>query len=231
MMKYEKSIKYFLFLALIWISSITIAQNKVNAGNYNFIENKKIYKMISFGDKIDFGNIDAAVRWTIINSKQGINLTLSGNQINNYSFDEPGEYEILFLETKGLNDECSHAMFPAKMIIQVSPVKLSFDFSKIKLSEKLVKGKNYTDLIITVPTKITVKDNSIATLLTPGMTISGVGVSLVAVALNSDVTVKDGIQLLKYKVSGLINKDTYVMFDFYDFSNQVQTYNLSQIIN
>lgn len=230
-MKYEKSIKSFLFLALIWTWGIAGAQNKANGGNYNVIENEKFYKVISFGDKIDFGNIEATARWTITNSKGGAHVSLNGKEINKYSFDEPGEYEIHFYETKKHDDECNHPMFPGKMMIKVNPVKLSFDFSKIKFSEKLEKGKMYTNLIITVPAKILLKDNSITTLSAPDLSISGIGVSLLAEAQNKEVALNNGTQLFRYKISGLISKEAYLMFDFYDFNNQAQTYNLSQIIN
>ena len=224
--------KYFLLFILIAMSCATIAQNKIDNVNYGSrTDVKQFYKIISFGDKIDFGNIDASVRWTITNSVEGISEILNGNQINNYSFQQQGEYVVRFSEVKKDAEVCDHAPFEEKMIIKVNPIKLSFDFSKIKFSEVIQRDKSYDDLIIVIPVTITTKDNLITKLTAPGLSIAGIGVSLTAKPLNGEVEVKNGIQLLKYKVSGIVNKETYLMFDFYDFNNQVQTYNLSQIIN
>jgi hypothetical protein len=224
--------KYFLFFNFLIISFQVGAQNERSNDNYfNGGANKQFYKIISFGEKIDFGNLDSSVRWTIINSKERIAVTLTGSQINDYVFQEPGEYEIKFIEFKNNNEECNHPLFKDKMIVKVSPVKLSFDFSKIKFAEKLERGRNYEDFIISIPVKISTKDNSIANLTAPALSITGIGTSLTAKALNETIEIKNGVQLFKYKVSGGISKETYLMFDFYDFNSQVQTYNLRQLIN
>ncbi|WP_264538186.1 hypothetical protein [Flavobacterium sp. N1736] len=200
------------------------AQNKIND------EIKQFYTVISYGEKVDFGNMDTSIMWTITNSQNNINTTLQGNEINKYVFQEPGEYDINFQENKKHDDDCNHAMFPERFRIKVAPVKLVFDFSKIQFSEKIEKGRNYSDLIITVPATITTKDNSITKLPAPGMSVSGIGVAFTAVPLEKEIILNNKIQLLKYKLSGIVDKETYLMFDFYDFNNQVQTYNLSQII-
>lgn len=212
-------------LIILFISYKSTAQNKIST------ENQQFYKVISYGEKIDFGNIDASVNWTITNSKSNIYTTIRGNEINDYLFQEPGEYEINFQENKKHDeDDCNHAMFAERFRIKVAPVKLSFDFSKIQFSQKLEKGRNYSDLIITVPAKITVKDNAVTKLPAPGMSVAGLGVLLTAEPVEKEIFLDNKIQLLKYKVSGILNEQTYLMFDFYDFNNQAQTYNLSQII-
>jgi hypothetical protein len=211
-----------LFFSLFF-SYKSAAQNKIND------EIKQYYTVISFGEKFDFGSIDASTSWTITNSENNINTTLRGNEINTYVFQEPGEYEINFQENKK-DDEDSHPMFAEKFRIKVEPVRLSFDFSKIQFSEKIERGRNYSDLIISVPVNITTKDNSVTKLPAPGMSVSGVGVAFTVIPVENEIILNNKIQLLKYKVSGMVDKETYLMFDFYDFNNQVQTYNLSQII-
>ncbi|MBP4138554.1 hypothetical protein [Flavobacterium geliluteum] len=200
------------------------AQNKISD------EDKQFYKVISFGEKIDFGTVDTSVMWTITNTKNNSHATLIGNQINDYVFEEPGEYDINFQENKKHDEECNHPMFAERSRIKVTAVKLSYDFSKIAFSQKIEKGRNYSDLIITVPAKIITKNNSIATLPTPGLSIAGLGVSFTAVPLEKEIILNNKTQLLKYKVSGMVNSEAYLMFDFFDFNNQVQTYNLPQII-
>ncbi|OIV39968.1 hypothetical protein BKM63_21435 [Flavobacterium johnsoniae] len=53
---------------------VSAAQNKIDNLNYGSrTDAEQFYKVISIGDKIDFGSIDASVRWAITNSKKGIN--------------------------------------------------------------------------------------------------------------------------------------------------------------
>lgn len=208
-------------LLLLFVNYESTAQN---AKNIDF------YKVISFGEKIDFGNIDPNTTWTLTNSNKNIYSTLYGNEINNYSFQEPGEYDVTFHESKKHDGECDHASFPDRFRIKVEPVRISFDFSKITFSEKIVRGRNYSDLIITVPAKITTKENSNLKLPAPAMSVAGIGVSMTSETLDKEISLGNKTQLLKYKLSGSVNKETYLMFDFYDFNNQVQTYNLPQII-
>jgi len=201
------------------------AQNEING------EKKQFHAVISFGEKIELGHFDADVYWKISNSQNSINVSLQGNEINNYVFQEPGDYEINFTENRKHNqDECNHPSIPEKLLVKVQPVKLVFDFSKIQFSEKLQKGRNYSDLIVTVPAKVISKDNSMTKLPSPGLTVNGIGVALAARPVNTEIVLDNKIQLLKYKLSGIVDKETYLMFDFYDFNNQVQTYNLSEKI-
>jgi hypothetical protein len=220
----KKHLVYFL-LIILFISFKSTAQNNFN------LQNQQFYKVISFGEKIEFGDIDSSISWTVSNSKNNINISLRGNEINNYVFDETGEYDIHFQENKKHDEEtCNHPMFAERFRIKVASVKLTFDFSKIQFSQKIEKSRSYSDLIITVPVKITTKDNSVTKLPAPGMSIAGLGVSLTGEPLEKEIVLANKIQLLKYKVSGIINEETYLMFDFYDFNNQAQTYNLPQII-
>ncbi|GAA4766428.1 MULTISPECIES: hypothetical protein [Flavobacterium] len=194
-------------------------------------QNKEFYKEISFDEKINFGNVDSSTKWTISNSEAKVFASLSGKQINDYVFSQTGEYEIQFQETKKHSDECSHPAFADKMIIKVNSVKMIFNFSQIAFSDKIHRGRNYEDLIISVPVTISIKDNTIEKLSAPGLLIAGIGVSMTAKPINENIEIKNGVQILKYKVSGLVNTESYLMFDFIDFNGQVQTYNLPQIIN
>lgn len=219
----QRQIIYLMFL-ILFVSATSTAQNKIS------VDINKYYRVISFGEKIDFGNMDSSVVWIIKNSKNNINTTVHGDEINNYLFQEAGDYEINFHEDKKHDEECSHRMFAEKFLVKVEPFKLSFDFSKIVFSEKIEKGKIYSDLIITVPAKINTKDGLITKMPAPGMSVTGIGVALTAVPFENEILLNNKTQLLKYKISGIVNKETYLMFDFYDFNNQVQVYNLPQLI-
>lgn len=212
------------FLLLLVMGTKSTAQNAAG------FESNQFYKVISFGEKIDIGTIDESVTWTIANSAKNIHAAIRGNEINNYSFEETGEYEINFHENKKHDEECNHPAFAERFKIKVGSVKLTFDFSKISFSEKIVKGRNYSDLIITVPAKITTKDNSNTKLPAPSMSVAGLGVSFTVEPVEKEIVIGNKTQLLKYKVSGIVDQETYLMFDFNDFNNQIQTYNLHQII-
>lgn len=212
------------FLLLLVMGTKSAAQNATG------FQSNQFYKVVSFGQKIDFGTVDESVTWTIANSAKNIYATILGNEINNYSFEEPGEYEINFHESKKNEEECHHPAFAEKFKVKVEAVRLTFDFSKILFSEQIVRGRNYSDLIITVPAKITTKDNSNAKLPAPTMSVAGLGVSFTVEPVEKEIVIGNKTQLLKYKLSGIVNQETYLMFDFNDFHNQVQTYNLHQVI-
>ncbi|OXB09983.1 hypothetical protein B0A68_22830 [Flavobacterium reichenbachii] len=218
----KQVVSLLVFILLIGYSAV--AQDKIGFASNQF------YKVISFGEKIDFDDIDPTITWTISNSKNNIYTTLRGNEINNYVFQQPGEYEINFQETKKHDEACHHPQFAERFKVKVEPVRMSFDFSKITFSEKIARGRNYSDLIITVPATITTKDNSNTKLPAPGMSVAGLGVSFTVEPVEKEIVIGNKTQLLKYKVSGIVNQETYLMFDFHDFNNQAQTYNLPQVI-
>ncbi len=221
----DRTLKQFLaILLLLVITYSSTAQEKTA------FQSNQYYKVISFVEKIDFDDIDPAITWTISNSKNNIYTTVRGNEINNYVFQQPGEYEINFQENKKHDEGCHHPQFAERFKVKVEPVRMSFDFSKITFSEKIIKGRNYSDLIITVPAKITTKDNSNTKLPAPGMSVAGLGVSFTVEPEEKEIVIGNETKLLKYKLSGIINQETYLMFDFHDFNNQVQTYNLPQVI-
>lgn len=218
----KKQVFFLFFILLISSKSLAQLQNNIQAGQF--------YKIISFDEKIDFGEIDSSVLWTIINTQRNTSVTLHGNAINDYIFHETGEYEIRFNENIKHSEACNHPLFAEKFLIKVQPLKLSFDFSGITFSQKLQKNVAYTDLIVTVPVEIALQNNPAEKVPCPEMSITGIGVSLSAKSLNDTIVLSNRKQLLKYKVSGKIEKETFLMFDFYDFNNQAHTYNLSQKI-
>lgn len=219
------TLNYKSFLIFIFFSIATLSHGQNSNSNFE----PQYYKVISFGDKIYFGDIEDSATWTIRNTKQSTIVSLVGNQINDYVFQEPGEYQVGFSENKNDIEGCDHTAFSDKMTIKVTSVQLLFNFEKIQFAKKLKKGIIYSDNIITVPVTINTQDNTVKRLSAPDLLIAGIGSSLTAKPANPTIDIKDGIQLLKYKVSGSIEKETYLMFDFYDFNNEVQTYNLLTI--
>lgn len=209
---------------------VLIGSFNVTAQNIGGLKSDQYFKIISFGEKVDLGEIDSAVSWTISNSKNNVFTSLRGNEINSFVFQDPGVYDVAYQENKSHEGECDHSVFPQKFSIKVDEVKIVYDFSKVSFSEKLERGRNYTDLIISIPVKIDLKQNAKTKLPAPGLFIAGLGVALTAEPETKEIVLDGKTKVLKYKLSGSINRDTYLMFDFYDFNNQAQTYNHPQFI-
>ena len=219
------SIKPTIILAvLLFCSLISFAQSKSNDG---------YYKVISFGTKIDFGTIENGVSWTITsNALKSGTVFLNDQSINDFVFEKAGDYEILYKDNVIHNStECNHTHFAEKMIVQVSPVKMIFDFSKIVFSDKIRKGKSCDDIYITIPVNVNIKGDASAIFKVANAVAAGIGSEIIAKPVISEITLKNGVQLIQYRLSGIAQKEAYLMFDFIDFNNNVQTYNLPEIIN
>lgn len=142
---WRDSMNYFILFIVTSISFCVSAQSNSAVSNPTF-------KVISYGEKIQFGNVESSAKWTISNTKENITAFVSGNHINDYVFEKTGVYEVTYSEIKKHDaNECSHAQFEDKMAILVSPIKMTFDFSKIVFSEKIRKGSNCDGIFITVP--------------------------------------------------------------------------------
>jgi hypothetical protein len=205
--------------------------HSLNKGD-NYSTDKKPYKVVSFGEKIFFGNIENTANWTVTSTRGSLVANLIGNQINEFIFEEPGFYEIRFFESiKKNTDGCNHSLFPEKMGVKVNTVKMIFDFSKIEFSKKIEKGISCDDITVTVPVNIFLKENIQVKCNSPSLVVSGVSAEIKAKPIVPDIILRNGIQFLKYQLSGIVSKETYLMFDFIDFNNQAQTYNLLEIVN
>jgi hypothetical protein len=187
--------------------------------------NDQPYKVISFGETIFFGNIEYASKWTVINTQGGMITNLSGNQINDYIFDKPGIYEIFFSENKKLiENECNHPQFNEKMIVEVSSLKMTFDFSKIKFSKVIVGGKELQNVEVSVAVDFKSYNNEKAIFSNARVTVAGVGANIVGSTPNDKITLTPGIHNIVYLLNGMASKDTYIMFDFFDINGQAQSY-------
>lgn len=228
--KLQRKLKKFFIIAVHMYTLGVFAQNSTapKAINENLMN---IDRTISYGEKINFGTIDNSVQWTILNKSQNISVSINGNEINKYVFDKPGIYEIHFSENRKHTEECIHPAFNEKMLIEVTAVKMNFDFSHITFSEKIKSGVNYNNLIITVPVNVIVKDNKRTNFKVQEFSVAGVGSELKATPLQNEMILTTGKHSMKYKVSGIVKNETYLMFDFIDFNNNVQTYNQPEIVN
>lgn len=233
--KMKATIKLVHFILLSFILTLNVKvlgqENKLVLNTNNVSTHQQADKVISYNEKIAFGNVESSAVWTINFKKNNNIVHLKGNEINDYVFINPGIYEINFLDNKKHDEhECNHSQFKEKMIIEVSPLKMTFDFSQITFSQPIQKGKNCDGIIISVPVNVTMIENNPTKFVVSNAVVAGIGTDLIAQPTEKEVTIKNGLQILKYKLSGTVNNETYLMFDFVDYNNQVQTFNLLEII-
>lgn len=228
----RKLLGFVLFLFILTLNLKVLGQeNKLTNELNSFSSNQKADKVISYNEKIAFGNVESSANWIINFQNNNSKVFLKANEINDYVFQNPGTYEVNFLDNKKhVEQDCNHSQFKEKTIIEVSPVKMTFDFSQISFSESIQKGKNCNGIIISVPINVEMIKESPTKFTVPNVIVAGIGVDLIAEPIEKDVTIINGVQILKYKLSGIVNNETYLMFDFVDYNNQVQTYNLLEII-
>ena len=214
-----------LFFALFFLKFCNVQSQEINLYD-------TFYKTISFGNKVFFGEIERNATWKIVNPNGNKITLLKGNEINDFIFSELGVYNVNFTDVKNFGpNECSHPKFKNIMLINVTSTEMKFDFSKIKFSDKIMVGKRCDDIIVTLP--ITIRSFSeVSKIKLSNVNVTGNDVNLIAIPVQEEIVVKNGTTYnLSYKLSGIVNKETYLMFDFIDNNNETQTYYQLEIVN
>ena len=80
---------FFVFI-LTMCSFYAIGQNN------DISKSKEPCKVIPYGEKILFGNIENTAKWTILNSNENIVVYLSGKQINDYVFENQFHKNLVY---------------------------------------------------------------------------------------------------------------------------------------
>lgn len=219
--------RHFFFVFILLITSIVQGQelSTLSSENNSRTLNQNPYKTISFGEKINFGKVENSILWFISFMDAEEKVTLIGNEINNYIFETPGSYQITFKENKlDIAGECNHTIFPEMMLITVSPFKMDYDFSTIQFNKNIVAGEDIENIEVTL--NVSFKSfNKNSVVFSKGKMISaGIGTTITGELLADSITLKPGINKLVYRLRGNATKDTYIMLDFFDINNQIQTY-------
>lgn len=229
--KYSRiSIKTMRFLFFLFVLSITITiqgqeLSKVSPkGEHNAIHEKP-FKVISFGEKINFGKIENSIVWTISSNDSNKKSSLNGNEINNYIFETPGTYKITFHENKAIIEgECNHAVFPDLMIIKVSPYKMNFDFSTIQFSKKIEAGAPIENCQLTIDIFFKSFTNEKVVFPNGKFVSAGIDTTIEGQLLNTAFTLLPGVNKLVYQLKGTAKAGNFIMLDFFDINGQVQSY-------
>lgn len=226
----KKSIKTirFLFFVFVLLMTPTIQGqelSEVTIKEENNTLSQKPFKVISFGEKINFGKIENSIFWTISNIDSNNKSSLIGNEINNYIFETPGTYQITFNENKTiLEGECNHTIFPELMIIKVSPYKMDFDFSTIQFSKKLEAGAPIENCQLTIAVYLKSFTNDKVIFPNGKFVSAGIDTTIEGQLLNNGFTLLPGVNKLVYQLKGNAKAGNLIMFDFFDINGQVQSY-------
>jgi hypothetical protein len=214
------------FLILIMMSFNAFAQFNLPVSKIDFdTSDEQFYKVISFGEKLDFGNFEDTAVWTIANEKENVIKHLKGNEINGFVFVKPGIYEIKFIENKKhIENGCNHPSFNEKTIIKVCPLKMKFDFSTIKFSEIIVGEKELDNVEASVDFYFESYNNEDLTFKNPKLIVVGIGANIIGNASYEEITLTPGKNKITYILNGKATKESYIMFDFYDINNKIQSY-------
>ena len=218
--------RFSLFVFLFFVTSALQSQNLINVSDNTRLDstNEKPYKSISFGGKINLGKIEHPLVWTVLSVDSNNQVVLNGDDINSYVFETPGTYQITSTENKSTSEnECNHASFPESFIVKVSPIQMVFDFSTLTFDKALEGGVNVENTTLSLNVNLKTFTNESVPFSEGKIQSAGIGTTIKGQLLNA-VILKPGNNKVNYKLSGAASKDTYIMLDFFDVNEQVQSY-------
>lgn len=230
-----KKISLFSAIALLMIAINSFGQSQ--AANIQTVK-------LSFGDKYS-GGYESVItdndKWTIYSMDHHQQLASGqGSSYSNFIFQEPGNYRITFESAADHQHEenqaaaltCEHKLMPDAVIVEVSPVKMKYDFSNISFSAPIQSGVPADNVSMNVPVQVEVFNNGSYSFQVLPVKTAGVATTLTAQPTEtSPVVLQNGTMMLSYSLSGAVTKSSYVMFDFVDFNGNVQSYSLASKVD
>jgi hypothetical protein len=188
----------------------------------NPIEERTEQKVISIVDDFSY-QLDDNTAWKIINTKDNSIFKTGIGSIKNVTFAETTIYDVEIIESPS-HDECNHQHFPTKISIQVSPLKMEFDFSTIKFTNEIVGGQSQDGNFLTIDVVFSNINNESTEFTNAEFTSAGVGVNIKGSLVNEKKILTPGLNHLVYKLTGVATSQTHIMFDFYDINKQIVSY-------
>lgn len=176
---------------------------------------------ISYNESLPIKNIEESTIFTI--SSDFGTTTLKGSQIYSYKFKKPGIYTIKVNQNAIHDDTCSHNALPSQIIVDVSRIRMKFDGSKLNFSSPIRKNAETLGIVLSVPVTIdTYDDKPILMDFTP-VKSAGLDTSITATLSEKFRQLPPGKHLIFYALSGVVNENSYLMFDFIDANGKVQS--------
>jgi len=216
----KKFILSILFTGILFVNPMDAKTSSEN----NFQETRVEQRVISFNDKFSY-ELDENTSWSISNTKNNSSLQSGMGSITDFVFPETGTFTIEIFEVITQTD-CSHTHFPNKIVVEVSPLKLAFDFSTIKFNNEIIGGQSQDNNTITVDVYFSNTKNESIEFTNGQLASAGVGVTIEGKLVDEKTILTPGLNHLTYKLAGTATSQTYVMFNFIDINNQVVSYYL-----
>ncbi len=202
--------KIALCLLFMLSCAVTFSQNVLN---------------IPFGGSITLGKVNDKTQFTISSAFGKIHV--KGQQINTYTFDKPGNYKIKVAEYVPKNvASCEAHILPKEITVKVSRIKMIFDQQNLAFSEPIRKNVSTENIIMSIPVTVTTYDHLSIQLGNAPVNSAGIGTTIVAYPFLKENILSEGTHVLKYTLTGLVNLNSNLMFDFIDANNQVQSISL-----
>lgn len=200
------------------------AQNNLQANDE--IKFEEIEKhVVAFNSPFHY-NLNKDTRWEIIHTETGQTFKSGSGSIQNMIFETPGEYLIQVVELLAhSSDSCDHTHFPEKILLEVSPYQLVFDFSTVKSSRNIMGNQSLNGITLTVDVLFT-SYHGTPVAYAQNFTSSGVRTSLAGKLKNGEAILQQGINTLEFQLEGQVSSGTYINIDFMDINGQIQSYSL-----
>lgn len=206
--------KHYRLFFLFFYALVSFGQQKLN---------------ISYGESIYLKKVEETTKFHISSISGEVNL--KGSQINEYKFEIPGQYLIKIEQAKSNNvANCEHPLLPNEIQVNVSRIRMKFDGNRIEFSHPIKKGIETTGIILSIPISIETYDNKPVALNYTSVTTAGIGTSITANLSKDYGELSVGEHIVSYSLKGMVSENTYLMFDFVDANNKVQSVALQSII-
>ena len=190
--------------------------------------------LISFGEKLNSNIIPISdieeYSWKITNG-DSFNIHGIGKQIFDVLFEIPGEYNVELNHTEKTNTKaCQHNNEKIAFRLKVLEEKYELLFEELTLSNTLVGNVESKGIILSIPIIYSSYTNKAGQLEGLNMISSGVNTSIIGEVVGKDTPLQVGKNLISFSLSGKATPNTYIMFDFHNQDNLIQTYYLPNVI-
>jgi hypothetical protein len=180
---------------------------------------------ISYGEKIQLGEIEASTKFIMANGNT--KSVLKGNSINSYVFAIPGTYTIQIEEKKAHDtNSCNHNHLPEVLTVHVSRIKMNFKGEGLTFSQPIQKNVETNGIILSIPVTIDTYDGQPVALNYKPINSAGIGTSIIGHLKNDMTLYPVGTHVLNYSLSGKVTQNAHLMFDFIDGNNAIQSVSL-----
>ncbi len=205
-------------LSIILLVLFAASMEAKSSPENEFIE----HRVVAIFDKFSY-QLDENTSWSISSTSDNTTLKSGMGSINDITFPAPGIYTVEITEISNHN-ECSHGRYPKKIEIQVSAMKMEFDFSTIKFNSEIIGGQSQDGNTLSVDVVFSSIANESVELKSTEITTAGVGVNIKGNLVNEKITLTPGVNHLVYKLTGQATSQTFIMFDFIDVNGNVISY-------